>query len=70
MKLNIGPVDRYLRIAVGIGLLAMMLLLEGDARWWGLVGLVPLVTGLVGNCPLYSMLGIDSCPVGRQATGP
>jgi hypothetical protein len=35
--------------------------LNGDARWFGLIGLVPLLTGIVGNCPLYSLLGIDTC---------
>jgi hypothetical protein len=40
----------------------LVVLLEGSIRWIGLVGIVPLVTGLVGYCPLYSVLGVDTCP--------
>ncbi len=62
MKSNVGGVDKILRIVLGLGLLSLILILEGDARWWGLVGLVPLVTGLVNFCPLYGLLGINTCP--------
>ena len=61
MKLNVGGVDKVVRIAVGIALLGLIVALEGSVRWIGLVGIVPLVTGLVGYCPLYALLGIDSC---------
>jgi hypothetical protein len=44
MKANVGGIDRLLRIVVGIGLLALIFVLEGDARWWGLIGFVPLAT--------------------------
>ena len=62
MKLNVGGVDKGIRIALGIVLLSLVVLLEGSIRWIGLVGIVPLVTGLVGYCPLYSVLGVDTCP--------
>ena len=63
MKANVGGVDKILRIVVGLGLLSLTLILEGNARWWGLVGLVPLLTGVVNFCPLYSLLGLNTCPV-------
>jgi hypothetical protein len=62
MKLNVGGIDKVVRIAAGVALLSLVVLLEGSIRWIGLVGIVPLVTGLVGFCPLYSILGINTCP--------
>ena len=68
MKANVGGVDKILRIVVGLGLLSLILILQGDARWWGLIGLVPLLTGLVNFCPLYSMIGVSTCPTkGKSA---
>lgn len=69
MKQNIGFIDRFVRIAIGVSLLALTLFLEGNARWWGLVGLVPLLTGIAGSCPLYSMLGLSTCPIDSRAAG-
>ena len=69
MKQNIGSFDRFVRIAIGVALLALTLVLEGNARWWGLVGLVPLLTGIAGSCPLYSMLGLSTCPIGVRSAG-
>ena len=63
MKANVGGIDKVLRIVLGAGLLALVFVLEGDARWWGLVGLVPLATGLIGFCPLYPLLGLNTCPL-------
>ncbi len=63
MTKNVGTFDRTLRVLLGLVLLSFVLVLEGPARWWGLVGLVPLLTGLFSFCPLYSLLGISSCPV-------
>lgn len=53
---------RIARIVVGLALLSLVFLVEGNARWWGLVGLVPLLTGLMSTCPVYSVLGINTCP--------
>lgn len=64
MTKNVGLLDKALRVVLGLALLSLLLVLDGPARWWGLVGLVPLVTGLVSFCPLYVMLGINSCPAG------
>lgn len=63
MKSNVGGVDKILRIVVGLGLLSLVLILEGPARWWGLVGLVPLLTGVVNFCPLYALIGVSTCAV-------
>lgn len=63
-KTNVGSVDRILRIVVGIALIAAFFVFK-DAPWryYTLIGVVPLLTGLVGNCPLYSVLGLSTCPV-------
>lgn len=58
MKRNIGTIDRALRIAVGLVLVALAA--TGTVGLWGWIGVVPLVTGLAGWCPAYSLLGIDS----------
>ena len=63
MKANVGGIDRFLRIVIGLGLLAFLFLSESDARWWGLVGVVPLLTAVINFCPLYAVFGIDTCPV-------
>ena len=67
MKANVGGIDRILRVLVGLGVLSLVLVLEGNARWFGLIGLVPLLTGLLGFCPLYSLLGLSTCPLERRA---
>ncbi|MCC0039694.1 MAG: DUF2892 domain-containing protein [Brucellaceae bacterium] len=65
-KTNEGTVDRALRVIVGVVLLALFFLYS-DASWryFALIGIVPIVTGLVGWCPLYSMLGLSTCPAKR-----
>ncbi len=61
MVSNVGSIDRVLRVVVGLLLLSLVFLLEGPTRWWGLVGLVPLATGLMSYCPVYSLLGVRTC---------
>ena len=58
MNTNIGPTDRLLRIVVGIALLSLVFV--GPHTAWGWLGLVPLATGLLRFCPLYTVLGIRS----------
>lgn len=60
-KTNEGTLDRTLRILVGIALIAMAL--TGPQVAWGWLGVIPLATGLIGWCPLYTMLGIKTCKV-------
>jgi hypothetical protein len=62
MVVNVGSVDRVLRIVVGIAVLSLFFVLEGNARYWSLVGLVLLVTGVVRFCPAYSVIGVSTCP--------
>lgn len=59
MTANIGTVDRTLRVAAGVGLLSLVFV--GPQSPWGLLGLVPLVTGLARFCPAYRMAGVDTC---------
>lgn len=66
MVSNVGGIDRIVRIVVGIALLSLLFLLQSDARWWGLVGLVPLATGLFRNCPLYRLFGFSTCPLEKS----
>lgn len=54
--MNVGTVDRVLRVIIGLAILSLTVV--GPKSMWGLVGLIPLVTGLVSRCPLYSILGI------------
>jgi len=65
MKLNVGGIDRALRILVGLGLVAWAALLGGPV--WAWIGIVPLATGAIGFCPVYPLLGINTCPMKKQA---
>jgi hypothetical protein len=67
MNVNVGRTDQLIRIIVGVGVLSLLFFLKGDARLLGLVGIVPLATGLVGYCPLYSLLGLSTCPSKTKA---
>jgi hypothetical protein len=62
MKANVGNIDRVLRVIVGIGLLSLIFLLDGETRWFGLIGIVPLLTAGMRFCPLYAVLGVSTCP--------
>ena len=64
MKCNIGHTDRVLRMTVGVTLMGLAGF--GIVGAWGWIGLVPLATGAVGVCPLYSLLGIRTCPAPRS----
>lgn len=66
MKSNVGSLDRVVRIIMGLGLLSLIFLLNGPLRWIGLIGLVPLMTAVMGSCPIYTLLGINSCPLSKQ----
>lgn len=65
-KTNVGNFDRAVRVIIGFALLAAFFFYP-DASWrnWTLIGIVPLATALVGSCPLYSMLGMSTCPAKR-----
>ena len=55
MNTNIGSIDRLVRVVLGVGLL--LLTFEGPRTAWGYLGLIPLITGLLGYCPLYRAFG-------------
>ncbi len=64
MKTNIHSIERVVRIA--LGLLLVSLAFVGPANLWFLLGLIPLATGLIGWCPPYAMLGINTCDIGKS----
>jgi hypothetical protein len=59
MKANVGGIDRILRITIGLVLIGLAA--TGTVGWWGWLGIVPLATGLVGWCPPYALLGLNTC---------
>ena len=59
MNKNIGSIERIIRILAGLVLIALDA--TSTVGWWGWLGLVPLATGLMGWCPPYSLLGINTC---------
>jgi hypothetical protein len=65
MKLNVGGIDRILRIVVGLALIALAA--TGMVGWWGWLGVIPLGTGLLRFCPAYTLLGMSTCPMQQPA---
>jgi hypothetical protein len=63
-KTNEGTLDRVLRVVLGLVLLGLAI--TGELGVWAYLGVVPLLTGLVGMCPLYMLLGINTCPLGKR----
>ena len=64
MKVNEGTIDRVLRVAVGLVLIGLAV--AGTVGVWGYIGVVPLLTGLVGMCPAYAIFGISTCPMKKS----
>ena len=63
MKTNVGGIDRVLRVMLGAVLIALTLM--DTIGPWGWVGVVPLATAALGFCPLYAVLGLNTCPTQR-----
>ena len=63
---NEHGIDRIIRVIVGVGLLSLVWI--GPQTPWGWVGLVPLITGLVGSCPLYRLFGISTWSISKRET--
>ncbi|RYG92040.1 DUF2892 domain-containing protein [Loktanella sp. IMCC34160] len=64
LKKNEGNIDRILRVVLGAALiLGYFMNSDGAYSWLYLLGIIPLVTGLIGSCPIYTMLGISTCPM-------
>jgi hypothetical protein len=60
MKKNVGSIDQIIRIIIAFAIFVVAYL---NHSWWGLLGLIPLVTALIGWCPIYAILGISTCKV-------
>lgn len=67
MQKNVGGLDKIVRIVAGVGLLGFAVLSDSPAHVWGYIGVVPLLTALVGVCPLYSLIGLNTCPAKKGA---
>lgn len=62
MKKNVGhPFDKAARIVIGVVLLSLVFYLEGNIRWIGLIGIIPILTVVFGWCPGWAVLGINTC---------
>ncbi len=61
---NEHPIERGARVALGLGLIAIAFV--GPKTPWGFLGVVPLATGLLGSCPLYTVFGFSTCPVAQR----
>ncbi len=64
MRCNVGTTDRVLRIVLGLVIIVAGLYFQS---WWGLIGLIPLLTGVLRLCPLYSVLGLSTCKTEEQS---
>ena len=64
MSPNVGGIDKVLRFVIGIVLIALAA--TGNIGAWGYIGIVPLLTGVFSRCALYSLLGINTCPVDKK----
>jgi len=60
MIANVGSLDKSLRVILGIGLLSLTIFLDGNTRWFGLIGILPLATVLLSWCPAYAIFGIKT----------
>lgn len=63
---NEHTIERVVRVVAGLGILSLAFV--GPQTPWGYLGAVPLLTGLVGSCPLYTLLGVSTCAVKKQST--
>ena len=61
MKSNVGGIDKVLRIIAGLVLIVLAFM--GIGTPWTWIGVVPLATGLIGWCPLYPLIGLNTCPL-------
>lgn len=65
MASNVGNLDRAIRVTLGLGLVTLAFV--GPATVWGWLGVIPLVTGIVGSCPLYQLIRFSTKPAGKAA---
>ncbi|MBR9974284.1 MAG: DUF2892 domain-containing protein [Bacteroidetes bacterium] len=67
MKINVGSIDRVVRVVLGLALLSLLFILDGDVRYVGLIGIILLATAAMRSCPLYSMFGMSTCSAESRA---
>lgn len=67
MKMNIGSTERVIRIVAGVVILSGLFWLPEGSRWWALIGVVPLATGLIRWCPAWAVMGINTCSPAEKA---
>jgi hypothetical protein len=65
LKVNEHPVERVARVILGVALVGMAAM--GTIGVWGYIGVVPILTGAVGSCPLYTLFGLSTCPMKSKA---
>jgi hypothetical protein len=63
---NEATIERVMRVIVGLGILSLTVV--GPKSMWALIGIVPVLTGLIGSCPLYTLFGFSTCPSGGKAS--
>lgn len=61
---NVGGIDKIVRIAAGV--ILILLAITGVFSPWGWIGVLPLLTGLLGWCPAYRLFGIKTCPMSKK----
>lgn len=66
MKANVGSVDRVIRIVAGLAILSLFFVLDDNSRWFALIGLVPLATATLRWCPAYTLIGVNTCSLGKR----
>ncbi|MCD8513369.1 MAG: DUF2892 domain-containing protein [Nitrincola sp.] len=64
LDVNVGMIDKIARISVGT--LLVILAIMGTGTPWTWIGIVPIITGLAGRCPAYSLFGINTCNIGKK----
>lgn len=60
MKKNVGNTERIIRVVAGLVVLSLLFLVEGNLRYLGFIGLIPLTTGILGYCPLYTIFKVNT----------
>ncbi|MGB0453254.1 MAG: YgaP family membrane protein [Bacteriovoracaceae bacterium] len=61
MKRNVGSVDKMIRVVLALGFFSSFFLLQGNLRYIAAIGFIPLITGIISFCPLYTLVGIKTC---------
>ncbi|MFQ5674790.1 MAG: DUF2892 domain-containing protein [bacterium] len=67
MQANVGSKDKVTRIIIALALFSLFFVLQGNMRFLSTIGFIPFVTAFISWCPLYSLLGISTCPVKRTS---